>query len=364
MSSVAILIGRLGQNGGLEKYSRHLATAFAQRGCKVTILTTGPIQEYDERVKILSLAKVKKLSFLQLYNFNRLCKRWLKKHPQTIVFGMERTCHQTHLRAGSGVHKIFLKKRAVSFFKRLSFYINPLHLLLLLVEKKGFENPDLKLLFTNSNMVKDEILATYRVDPQKICVVHNGVEWQQKQKAFESSFSKSKKEGFEFLFIGNDYKRKGLIYLLQGLSQLENPDWHLTCIGKEKQTPFFKEIACKLKLENQVHFLGPQRDITPFYQRADALLIGSLYDPFSNVTLEALAMGLFVVSSKFNGGYEILTPINGVIIDNLFDATSVASALQVALQHPKSKEQANKIRLSIKGLDFSSQLAKIADKCL
>ena len=45
----------------------------------------------------------------------------------------------------------------------------------------------------------------------------------------------------------------------------------------------------------------------PFYQMADALVIPSFYDPFANVTVEALAMGLFVLSSKHNGGPEILT---------------------------------------------------------
>ncbi len=58
----------------------------------------------------------------------------------------------------------------------------------------------------------------------------------------------------------------------------------------------------------------------PFYQLADALAIPSFYDPFANVTVEALAMGLFVVSSRSNGGFEILDPSKGIIIENLSES--------------------------------------------
>ena len=65
-------------------------------------------------------------------------------------------------------------------------------------------------------------------------------------------------------------------------------------------------LAAKLNIQRRVTFFGPQKEIRPFYQFADALVIPSFYDPFANVTVEALAMGLFVVSSKSNGGHEIL----------------------------------------------------------
>ncbi len=338
---VAFLKSRLNYRGGLEKYTLALAQSFQEKGDCVSLLTTDPMPG------AINLGRSSKLSIYHHLHFDQLCSRWLKEHPQDIVFGMERNRHQTHYRAGSGVHACYLKQRMEiePFSKRLSLRLNPLHHFLLKREKEAFEDPNLKVLFTNSHMVRQQILETYAVDPQKIQVVHNGVEWH----AFEKPFQKRKPDSpFTFLFVGNDYHRKGLRYLLEALPK----ECQLLVVGKEKDESYFRQIASK-----QVTFYGPQKDLIPFYRRAHALVIPSLYDPFSNVTLEAMAMGLFVVSSKFNGGHEILTPQTGAVIEDLFSKESVVQSLEKAFDSQGAKE----IREHVKQLDFSNQLAKIVE---
>jgi UDP-glucose:(heptosyl)LPS alpha-1,3-glucosyltransferase len=104
-------------------------------------------------------------------------------------------------------------------------------------------------------------------------------------------------------------------------------------------------------------------DITPFYQMADVLVIPSFYDPFANVTIEALAMGLFIVSSKHNGGHEIITKENGTVIENLLHIDSLSHALENCLNHPKTTMSANRIRQSVAHLDFSTQLKELMKAC-
>ena len=91
---------------------------------------------------------------------------------------------------------------------------------------------------------------------------------------------------------------------------------------------------------------------------------GIFYDPFANVTVEALCMGVFVVSSKTNGGHEILQPENGTIIDSLHDPESIAAALEYAMAHPKTDLSARQIRESVKHLDFENQLSLLTEKVL
>lgn len=358
MSSVVLLKSRLSHQGGLEKYTRRLAEAFVNKGCHVTLLTTGPYFSL-EKVEVVSLGKTLKLSIRHLQTFDNNCMKWLEAHKPSIIFGMERNSFQTHYRAGSGVHAAYLKKRALtdSWLKQFSFSINPLHRYLLKTEKKAFESPDLKVLFTNSHMVKNEILQTYSTPPDKIRVVHNGVEWVEKEGPFLESFSPNfKKKGlFHFLFVGNGFKRKGLEFLLKGLSGLNEP-YQLTVVGTDKNFSKYKNLAKGLN----VKFVGAQPDVTPFYQKADALIIPSIYDPFSNVTLEGLAMGLFVVTSKNNGGHEVLQENTGTIID----FSNPQEALKKALKFPKTLERATSIRQSIKELDFSIQLDKIVSQSL
>lgn len=352
MKSVVFLKSRLDHRGGLEKYTRRLAEAFSKKGCPVKILTTGACPSWGG-IEVVSLGNTSKVSLSHLRAFDARCIKWLEEHPADIVFGMERNSFQTHYRAGSGVHAVYLKRRALtdSWLKRLTFKVNPLHRYLLKVEKRAFEHPGLKLLFTNSRMVKQEILETYATPPEKIHVVHNGVEWAEKEAPFHETFAIPRPGPFHFLFVGSGFKRKGLPFLLQGLAKLKHP-FQLTVVGTDKNLSFYRKLAKGLP----VRFVGGQYDVTPFYQQADALVIPSVYDPFSNATLEALTMGLYVVSSKYNGGHEILTEKTGIVIKDLLNPKE---ALEQALNYPKTLERATLIRQSIKELDFSNQLDKI-----
>ena len=363
---IVFLKSRAGFRGGLEKYTSYLARAFAQNGLSVALLTTGTPPSI-EGVNVVSLGPDIAFTWRHILRFNALCKQWILENPCQTIFGMERTTFQTHYRAGNGVHAMYLERRKLidPFWKRLTFPLNPLHHSLLSIEKKTFESPGLKKLFTNSQMVKEEILKLYRTPQQKIETIHNGVEWKAWESDFEKTFECPRPAGpHRFLFVGNGYQRKGLSFLLQGLGQIRQEDFRLTVIGKDKNVPSFIQMASTLGLKGKIDFLGPQNDTRPFYKEADTLVIPSIYDPFANVTVEALSMGLFIVSSCYNGGKEVLQKDSGIIIEELTAPESVAAALRVAFAKPKNEERALKIRNSIKELDFSNQLDKIVHSTL
>lgn len=353
--SITILKSRFSKQGGAEKYARCLAESFHQKGCKVTVLTTAE-GEGKFPFEVISHKLKSKTSVGKLWEFDSFCTNYLENHPSDIVFGHDRNSFQTHLRAGSGVHRSFLEHRKQFEPTWLHFRhkFNPLHASILKLEKKGFEHPGLKVLFANSHLVKQEILSTYAIAPEKIHVIHNGVEWSKWQESFDEWQMHKTGNRFEFLFLGSNFERKGLGRLIAGLKALNKPDIHLSVVGKDKNQKKFEQMAKGL----QVTFHGPQEDVRPFLQRADSLVIPSFYDPFANVTTEALAMGLFVVSSKTNGGSEVLTPTTGCIIEDM------KAALETALQHPKTPESAQSIRNSVKHLDFSTQLRSYLEICL
>lgn len=376
MKKVALMISEGAKQGGLQKYALRVAHAFAEKGCEVTFLTLGEIPSVPQSsVRFVSVGPRLPLSVLNLWSYDRACQRYLERYPVDIAFGFDRTRFQTHLRAGNGVHAAYLERRSLtdSFLKRFSFQVNPLHQSILHFERKAFESRDLQTLFTNSYMVRQEILKHYRTDPDKIEVVHNGVEWQAWQQAFDQ-WKEVRQElldtlqlpssAFYFLFVGHGYQRKGLHFLLKGLQALASQEAHLFVIGRDSHPGEAKDLATKLGLRERVHFLGERRDVLKFYQAADAAVIPSLYDPFANVTVEALAMGLFTLSSRYNGGAEVLSPLNGALIEELTDPASVAQALALAMNQPKRQETALQIRESIRHLDFSHQLQRVVEKTL
>jgi UDP-glucose:(heptosyl)LPS alpha-1,3-glucosyltransferase len=346
--------------GGLEKSFDRIAEAFLNRGFQVTLLTRETGFSHPD-IEIVSCSTVSWPGFVRMEQFDRFTSAWLKKNRFDLVFGMDRNRFQTHYRAGNGVHLEFLKSRigTEGKLKVAMCHLNPLHRKILSLEKTAFESPSLQKLFTNSHMVKQELLSHFSTPSEKIEVIHNGVEWHEMQSSFEGSSFSNRKTPFRFLFIGNGYLRKGLKPLLLALKNWREEEVELAIVGKENRTDAFKAIAGK-----NVTFYGERRDIRSFYQKADALVIPSFYDPFANVTVEALAMGLTVVSSKKNGGHEVLDTASGIIIEELTDLDSLRTSLAEAMKRPKERERAEAIRKGVAHLDFSKQLQILVDRCL
>ncbi len=357
---VALLKSGAQQKGGLEKAAHRIANAFYESGYKVSLLTTGRGQTFSTNLNIVSFPTNSWPTFVRMEQFDKQVLDWIKTEKPNLVFGMDRNRYQTHFRAGNGVHLAYLKSRALTEgkWKYLSCLINPMHRKIMEMEKSAIEHPSLQRIIANSYMVRNQILEYYNVDVKKIVVIHNGVEWHEMEEPFSK---KIKKEGpFHFLFVGNGYLRKGLKVLLEALSRMLTKDFKLSVVGKDNQMEWFQAFATKLGLKEKVHFYGAVENMIPFYQAADALVIPSFYDPFANVTIEALAMGLFVVSSKFNGGHEVLSTTNGLVIENLLDIESIRDSLEECLVSCFCPKQ---IRQSVAHLDFSNQLDQLLKTC-
>ncbi len=362
MKKIAILKSRLSFLGGLERYAIAIAQAFARRGCNVEILTTGDTLDIPH-VKVNSLKEPSFSSIASIYSFDKAASQWLQTHHYDAVFGLDRNINQTHYRAGNGMHLSFLKQRHPKFLSRCLSYLNPKNQLILTKEKKLFQNPNLKVLFVNSKMIRDEILSHYQIDSNKIKVVHNGVDF--KKYVFDHSSQVEMQlrlsldpSSHQFLFIGNGYQRKGLTLLLEALAKLNHSAFELSVIGHDKNIAAYKLLAKKLKLKKKIHFFGPQQNLLPFYQAADCLVLPTRYDPFANVTIEAVACGLYVITTEQNGAKEVLDPSLGTIIAQ---NTLNAHVLEKAMMQKKDYQTRVARRKLIQHLDINSQLDKIVD---
>lgn len=338
---VALLKHKAQREGGVEKHTQRIIDAFVARSAAVTLVTPPKLKSFTRTGR--------------LREFGAYCEKFIQDNPHDIVLGMDRSRRQTHLRAGSGVHAAYLeyRKQEEGWTSSLSFALSPFHREILSIEKQALEDPSLKKVIVNSSMVREEILRFYAIDESKIAVLHNGVQWQEMAADF-AAWPEAKSDRFEFLFVGHNFERKGLHHLLYALSQLKAENFHLTVIGTDKNQGRFAAMARHLP----VTFAGHVNPL-PYYQKADALVIPSLYDPFANVTLEALAMGLFVITSPRNGGKEILNSETGIVCEN----EDLVEALSHAMQHPKTWESSVATRSSIEHLDFSHQLERLYNIC-
>ncbi|MBW8721522.1 MAG: glycosyltransferase family 4 protein [Polaromonas sp.] len=143
-------------------------------------------------------------------------------------------------------------------------------------------------------------------------------------------------EGTCLLFVGNDYRKKGLEALLQAMAQLPG-DNVLAVVGNPAHITEFRAVAEKLKLGVRVFFLGALKDVAPAYEAADILVHPTFEDTFAMVVLEAMAHGLPVVVSgpKYCGISGLLRQgVNALMLGDPKDAGELAQVLGDLLVRP------------------------------
>ncbi len=136
------------------------------------------------------------------------------------------------------------------------------------------------------------------------------------------------------LFVGNDYRKKGLQTLLGALAQLP-ADVVLVVVGNAAHIPAFREQAQASGLVARVFFLGSLKEVGSAYEAADCLVHPTLEDTFAMVVLEAMAHGLPVVVSgpSYCGISGLLQHgVNAMILDDPRDAGHLARVLEQLLE--------------------------------
>ena len=235
-----------------------------------------------------------------------------------FYFSLDRVTCPDLYRAGDGVHKVLLSIEDKS-------RLNLLHPVYLYLERHCFNNA--KCIIANSNMVKEQIIDTYNINPNKIDVIYNGIEL--KEFDYKKSFDKLSKEFLisknqpVLLFVGSGFKRKGAAEFLQIISKLKTTNIKAFMIGKEKNVKYYQNLSKELNIDSQVVFTGPRKDVDDFYTISDIFLFPTHYDPFSNVVLEAMNFENAVFTTAKNGASEILD--KDFIMDNPYDTKVISS---------------------------------------
>ena len=131
------------------------------------------------------------------------------------------------------------------------------------------------------------------------------------------------------LIVAHNFRLKGVPTLLASVASLVRAGHpvRLAVVGGKRQ-PGVARLAARLGAAPATTFVGPVDDAVPYYAAADVYVQPTFYDPCSLVVLEALASGLPVVTSCFNGAGELLTPgVEGWLVTNPADPNELTESL-------------------------------------
>jgi UDP-glucose:(heptosyl)LPS alpha-1,3-glucosyltransferase len=263
-----------------------------------------------------------------------------------VVISLEMTLCDIY-RYGGGCHREWLEIKSKGLLKKLAASLSPFHRAMLRLEKRVFTDTGLKFVAANSRMVKGDILKHYDLPEEKICVIYNGVDL--------ADFDYPDRGGLRrrirgevgiadaatvILFVGSGFERKGLATLIRavGLLAHKEAELKLLVIGRGELSRY-AGVARKAGVADRVVFVGPVKGATDYYAAGDIFALPSIYEPFSNACLEAMAAGLPVVTTSRNGASEIIEDgVNGGICQDPSDPQELADKIAPFLDEKKRAE--------------------------
>ena len=206
------------------------------------------------------------------------------------------------------------------------------------LEKKGMKKAD--KVITVSNFTKNKVIENYGINPEKIKVVHNGVELETYNGNIPSIGNKK-----IVLFLGRLSLQKGPDYFIEAAKKIsEKKDNVLFVVtGKGDMKHDMIKKAADLGIGDKVLFTGFVDDVRKVYSMADVYVMPSVSEPFGLTPLESLTNGTPVIISKQSGVSEVLNhclKVDFWDIDNL--TNKVLSVLRYKELHSCLKRNGKK----------------------
>jgi len=310
------------QSGGAEAYLKRLARGVVQAGNEAQLITTEawPQNEWP-------FGPIRRLQSAAVTEFARDLEKIRQQIRCDVLMSLERVWSCDVYRAGDGVHRAWLVRRR-KFELPLERFVRGLnrkHRDTLQLEEALLANRGADRVIVNSQMVKTEIVDLYGFPADKIEIVRNGVpigqfRFDPKRREESRDQLKVKPDEIALLFAGSGWERKGLRFAIAAMALSNDRKMRLLVAGRGNQR-YYKS--------KHVRFLGEVPDPVRIYSAADIFILPTIYDPFSNACLEALACGLPVITTRSNGFSEIIEhEVHGSIVDFANNVVALRDAIQ------------------------------------
>lgn len=200
--------------------------------------------------------------------------------------------------------------------------------------ERQFADPR-RLVIAISKMVARDLVRHYNLGPEQLRLVYNGVDLERFSPRHKAAHRQRVRDQLRvgddellLLIVAHNFRLKGVPTLVRAARRLAAQGYAVKVAvvgGKRPRRP----LTARLSSAEPAAFLGPVDDPVPLYAAADVYVQPTFYDPCSLVVLEALASGLPVVTSRFNGAAELMSAgVEGFILDDPADDAELAAALR------------------------------------
>lgn len=341
------LIGSLG-GGGAEGVCINIANGLADQGWQINLLVlnlnNAPyINRVSDKVNLISL----NINHAR-HSFNSI-KKYIKleKPEKIIVFTYDLSVVLVMVRmATRGKFKIIARNNSTlsKNSEMIEGYLRRKAIQYLISVFYG----KVDHVINQCNEMERDLLSIFPNLIGKTSVIYNPVNKLIESIASEIDFSSIEKGDF-FLCVGRLEPVKAFNYAIEAFSIFikKNPDTEtrLKIVGQGSLDNELKKSAQKLGIATRVDFEGFKTDVIPYYIKARATLLTSLYEGFPNVLIESITLGTPVIAFDCpNGPSEIIKECKNGYLIRYQDVAHLANAMdKVAILNAEQTRETAKV---------------------
>ena len=193
------------------------------------------------------------------------------------------------------------------------------------IEKNGIAEAD--AVIAVSQETRNDVLRCFPgVSPQKVHVIHNGIDLQQYRET--TAVDALVRRGVDprkpyVLFVGRITRQKGIIHLVNAVPAIDPSIQVVLCAGAPDTPEIGREMAARVAEVSAgrsgviwIQEMLPRDEVIQLYSQAAVFCCPSVYEPFGIINLEAMACETAVVVSAVGGIPEVVVPgETGVLVD-------------------------------------------------
>ncbi len=347
---LALVHRKFGLDGGTERFMEGLTRGLHERGHSVEIYCA----DVDPRFRRTRVASFRTLlgkgpsALLRALLLFVSAAILVRRTRYDAVLHLGRTGPHDVYRAGGGCHRTWyelVRARAAGGLRALGLALSLRHRFLLWHERRAVTT---STVVVPSERARRDMIAAYGEAAEGVRVIHNGTDLDRFHPKGRSLFFQDTRtklglrpEELVLLFVGSDFWRKGLDSVLRAMTKLSSghEDLRLLVVGDDRRRDEFAAQAEALGLRGMVTFLPSHDAPEKLYAASDLVVLPTRHDPFANVSLEALACGLPVVTSAVNGAVEVIEDCEAVrVVADPEDADAIAAGIDALLDPARAPE--------------------------
>ena len=328
------------EGGGTERDLIVTAEGLLRQGHQVSIYA-GEVRGSATGLTVRRVGAYTMPRTLNLIRFAWAAAPMARRDGAELTLSFARVTNADVLRSGGSAHISYL--RAAARWRgragALAMRANPYHRAQVLIEKRGFTWAALKGTIAVSELVRRDLIGQFHLPPKRVTTIYNGVDLERFRPTSDSAARNEIRRRFEIpetaqvvLFVGNGFARKGLGFLIDAVAAMQDRPY-LLIVGTDRAVGAFRARAERNDITSRVLFAGGQPETGSFLHAAGVVALPSLFEPFGNVALEAMASGVPALVSSYCGAAEVIPGlIKSLVVQDPTDSKEIATKLDRMLQ--------------------------------